>query len=209
MTNKDLTHICLIVDRSGSMHRIAGDMDGAILEFLEKQAAEPGEVRVDVVTFDDVVETAYVDVAPGDVVAPIIKPRGSTALLDAVGKTIVRLGEKFAAMPEDQRPGHVIVVTVTDGLENASVEYAQPRVKDLVTHQMNEYGWTFLYFAANVDAFGTGASMGYRPDNVMAYAASASGSAGVGQSLAGSASRVRRGGSAAFTDEEREAAEGS
>ncbi len=50
-------------------------------------------------------------------------PRGSTALLDAQGRTIVELGRELAALPETERPSKVIVVTLTDGLENASKEY--------------------------------------------------------------------------------------
>jgi hypothetical protein len=209
MTDKDYTHICMVVDRSGSMHSIATDMDGAIKALLAEQAKEPGYILVDIVTFDTEVEFPYTDVRPDDVKAELIHPRGSTALNDAVGKSIVALGEKLAKKPEDERPGTVIVVIVTDGMENASREYTLARVNELVRQQTDEWGWHFMYLAANVDAFATGAGYGFSKGQTISYEATA----GSTQSVVGSASRsmsaTRSGLDADFTDEEREAAKKS
>jgi uncharacterized protein YegL len=209
MTDKDYTHLCLIVDRSGSMYSIASDMDGAILALLEDQEALPGRLVVDMVTFDTEVEMAYVSAEVKDIKAPIIRPRGGTALNDAVGKTVVRLGEKFAKMSEDERPGTVVMVVVTDGGENASRWFTKEQVKELVTRQTEVYKWTFIYLAANVDAFATGGDYGFAKGSTIAYAAS---SLGTKMSM-GSASRgirdAREGNTVEFSDEERIAAEQS
>lgn len=209
MTDKDYTHICLVVDRSGSMHPIASDMDGGIKTLLADQAKQPGFCIVDVVTFDTEVEYPFTDVRPDDVKGQLIVPRGSTALNDAIGKTIVKLGEKFAAMEEPERPEHVIIVVVTDGMENASREYSALRVKEMVTEQTEKWNWTFMYLAANVDAFATGSVLGFSAGQTMNYDPS---TAGVGNSYiaaSANATRARRGDTTGFTDDERTAAEQS
>ncbi len=204
MTDKDYTHIALIVDRSGSMHGIATDMDGAIKELLAAQAKEPGFVLVDVTTFDTEVEYPFSDARPDDVKGELIVARGMTALNDAVGKTIVALGEKFAAKAEDDRPAHVIVVVVTDGAENASREYTLPRVRELVLQQQEQWGWTFMYLAANVDAFATGAGYGFGRGQTIAYAATDYGTQSVVSTASASMARTRSGLDGDFTDDERE-----
>jgi uncharacterized protein YegL len=208
MTDSDYTHIALVVDRSGSMHGIATDMDGAIKELLTAQAKEPGYVLVDVVTFDTEVEFPYTDARPDDVKGQIIVARGMTALNDAVGKTIVSLGEKLAAKAEEDRPAHVIVVIVTDGHENSSREYTLARVQQMVLEQQDKWDWNFLYLAANVDAFATGSAYGFNAGQTMGYAATAEGTQSVIATASASMTRTRSGLSGDFTDEEREDAVG-
>jgi uncharacterized protein YegL len=185
MTDKDYTHLALIVDRSGSMSNIAQDMNGGIKQLLADQAKEPGYCVVDITTFDTLIEHPYEAVRPDDVKGDIIVPRGGTALNDAIGVTIVTLGERFAKMPEEQRPGLVICVVVTDGQENSSKEYTTEQAKALVERQQKEWGWQFIFLAANVDAFDVGGGYGFAKGSTMNFAPS---SAGVTNSYA-SASR--------------------
>lgn len=206
MTDQEYTHICMVVDRSGSMSTIASDMEGGIKTLLADQAKEPGYCLVDIVTFDTEVEFPFIDCRPDDVKGEIIRPRSSTALNDAVGMSIVRLGEKFARMAEEDRPAHVIFVVVTDGMENASREYTKEQVKALVEMQTEQYGWHFLYLAANVDAFATGADYGFAPSSTMPYNATAKGSKMSMASASRSMSATRSGLDADFTEEERKEA---
>lgn len=208
MVDKNYTHIALIVDRSGSMQGIHTDMDGAIKALLAAQAKGAGFCLIDVTTFDTEVEYPYVDARPDDVKGELIRPRGGTALNDAVGSTIVRLGEKLAAKDEDDRPGHVIVVVVTDGMENSSREYTLDQVRALVTEQTDRWGWEFLYLAANVDAFATGRGYGFGAGQTISYAATAGGTESVVAAASGYMTRSRSGLDTEFTDEEREAAAG-
>ena len=206
MTNPDLTRLVIVADRSGSMHGIAGDMNGAIKELLADQAAQPGTLVVDIVTFDTVVEYPYTGVKPAEVTDDIIRPRGSTALNDAVGLTIAKLGAELSSRDEDDRPGHVILVVVTDGMENASREYTTAQVKAMVEEQTNTWGWTFIYLAANVDAFATGAGYGFAAGQTISYAADHTGTHSVVQAASAGVTRTRSGLATDFTDEEREAA---
>jgi uncharacterized protein YegL len=209
MTNPDYTHLALIVDRSGSMHSIQEDMNGAIRELLSKQDQEPGKLLIDICTFDSEIEFPFTDASAADVVEDVISARGTTSLLDAIGVTVTRMGRKFSAMPEDQRPGTVIVVVVTDGYENSSKEYTRATIKKMVEDQTHQWGWTFMYLAANVDAFATGGGMGFRTGQTIAYAASSVGTQNLYDGLHANASRARKGDSSGFTEDEREAAQTS
>jgi uncharacterized protein YegL len=206
MTDSDLTRLVILADRSGSMGHIQKDMNGGIRQLLADQAKEPGTVVVDIVTFDTVVENPYTGVRPDDVKSDIIVARGGTALNDALGMTIVRLGEELAALPEDDRPGHVIFVVVTDGEENSSREYTAPQVKALVEEQQEKWGWTFLFLGANIDAFAVAGGYGIIRDHSINYAATAKGASSVIATASAGITRTRSGLATDFTDEEREAA---
>lgn len=175
MTDSNYTHVLFILDRSGSMDSIVNDANGGVETLLKEQAEQPGKIAVDVVTFDTLLDWPYENVHPSKVKGPLIVPRGGTALNDAIGVGVVKLGEYLAALPEEKRPGAVIVVIVTDGEENSSREYTHAMVKELVTKQTNEFGWNFVYLAANVDAFATGAGYGISKGSTMNFAPSAAG----------------------------------
>jgi uncharacterized protein YegL len=209
MVDQEYTHLALIVDRSGSMYGIASDMNGAIKELLDKQSKEPGRLVVDVTTFDDVIEFPYTDAAPADITEDLIMPRSNTALNDAIGVTIQRLGNKFRLLDEERRPGTVIVVIVTDGMENASKEYTRPQIKKMVDEQTDRWGWVFMYLAANVDAFKTGEGYGMHAKMSSGYVPQAAGVSGAYASLHANMSRARTGDMSGFTEEEREAANAS
>lgn len=208
MTDADLTLLAVIADRSGSMSGIAADMNGGIRSLLADQAALPGTLIVDIWTFDHSVDHPFDWVRPDDVKADVILPRGRTALNDAVGQAIVSIGERLASMDEDDRPGKVIVVVVTDGGENASTEYTLDQVKALVDSQSKDYGWEFLYLAANVDAFSTGAGYGFARGQTISYAADSGGTQNVVAAASAGITRSRLGGAADFTDAERQQAGG-
>ncbi|AWY05414.1 DNA ligase [Microbacterium phage Metamorphoo] len=208
MTDQNLTLLALIADRSGSMTSIARDMNGGIATLLAEQGRQPGALAVDIWTFDDHVEHPFDWVRPDDVKADIIVPRGRTALNDAVGTAIVSIGERLAAMDEDDRPHKVIVCVVTDGAENASTEYTLDRVQELVKTQTEQYGWEFMYLAANVDAFATGGAYGFAKGSTMSYGATSAGAASSLAAASAGITRSRLGGAADFTDAERQNAGG-
>lgn len=208
MTNPDYTHLLLIADRSGSMSNIADDMNGGITTLLAEQAAEPGTLRVDLWTFDRIVEHIVKAGRATDVPKEVIVPRGSTALNDAVGQAVTELGESFAALSENKRPGKVVVVIVTDGEENSSREWRAEQVRALVEKQQDTYSWQFVFLGANIDSFATAGGYGIGRSGTMDFAAS---SAGVANAFAASSASLRsyRGGatsSISYDDDDREAA---
>lgn len=171
----DLTYIVYILDRSGSMQPLANDAIGGFNAFLTSQQQQPGRADFMLVLFDHeyLVQVPRMDIQQ---VQPLnthtYVPRGQTALLDAVGRTIDDVGRELAAMSEEQRPGKVIVAIFTDGLENASRVYTHPRVAEMIRHQQEKYSWEFLFLAANQDAVASAAQLSIPAPNAMSFAAS-------------------------------------
>lgn len=170
MTRSDLTHLYFLLDRSGSMQSIKADTEGGFEAFIsEQRAAVGGECRVTLAQFDNAYELVYRDLPLAEVPPLVLAPRGSTALLDAMGRLITDAGTALAAVPEDQRPGTVVVAVMTDGMENASTEWTHAAIKSLVEQQTNAYHWQFMYMGADQDAIEVGASMGVRREHAVTY----------------------------------------
>ena len=170
MTDPTYTDITMVLDRSGSMQSIKDDTIGGFDAFISEQRRLPGRCTVSLVQFDNVYEEVYTGRDLADVPSLTLVPRGSTAMLDAIGRAVNATGARLAAMPEDRRPGTVIVGIMTDGLENASREFTYPTVKALIEQQEQVYGWTFMYMGANQDAIEVSASLGVARDRLLTYA---------------------------------------
>ena len=169
MTDSTLTHLYFLLDRSGSMQSIRTDTTGGFDAFIEEQRGLPGRCRVTLAQFDDSYEEVYADRDLADVPPLDLVPRGSTALLDALGRLITVAGERLTGLPEADRPGSVIVGVMTDGMENASREWTHPRIKELIEQQTRDYGWQLLYLGADQDAIEEGAKMGFAAGKSMTY----------------------------------------
>jgi len=149
----DLTDLTLIIDRSGSMTSCKTDAEGGINAFIEAQRKEPGECLFSLIQFDTKYEFVHNGIPIKDVTPYQLHPRGWTALLDAVGRAIDETGNRLQAMPEDQRPGLVAFVIVTDGEENSSRIFIKEQIKQKIEHQQSVYSWKFTFLGANQDAF--------------------------------------------------------
>jgi hypothetical protein len=103
------------------------------------------------------------------------EPRGSTALFDAIGRTLVATGARLNAMPATQRPGKVLFVIQTDGYENASREFRAQQIQEMIAHQRDKYGWQFVFLGANQDAIMSAAQFGIPPGSALSYGATANG----------------------------------
>jgi uncharacterized protein YegL len=167
----DLTDITLVVDRSGSMQAIRADAEGGVNALIEEQRKEPGEAALTLVQFDTEYEVVHRGVPIGDVPAYSLVPRGMTALLDAVGRAINETDERIRSMPEEDRPGLVLFVINTDGLENSSQEFTKDQIKEMIEEQQKENDWHFTFLGANQDSFAEARAMGIQADGVADYAA--------------------------------------
>lgn len=151
--------LIFLLDRSGSMETCRVDTIGGFNAFVSDQKALGGKLTL--VQFDHEIKNVFEDTPLGDV-APLtfetFQPRGSTALLDAVGQTI-----KAHAAKEG-----VIFIIQTDGEENCSSKYTKAHIKDLVEQKTKE-GWTFMYLGASQDAFAEAGSMGIAPAATLHY----------------------------------------
>ena len=175
--NRDLTEIVFLLDRSGSMGGLESDTIGGFNGFIEKQRQQEGDTIVTAVLFDDRYELLWngIDAVKAKLTEEDYFVRGCTALLDAVGKTILDVGYRLAKTDENKRPGKVIFVITTDGLENASREFTYEKVRELIRHQQEKYSWEFIFLGANIDAVKEADSMGIAMDNAYSFEATETG----------------------------------
>jgi len=200
---KDYTKIVFVVDRSGSMGNIAKDIIGGYNKFIaDQKALKHGTCDVSFYQFDNVYEAVYEN-TPLDFVKDLdgktYVPRGGTALLDAVGRTIDQVGKQLAALKEEQRPEKVLVVIITDGEENSSNVYNSEKIKQMVTHQTDHYKWAFTYIGANQDAWAVGNSMGINATSNLTWASNSKGTANAFSSLNNATACYRSVSNASYT----------
>ncbi|UAL48300.1 VWA domain-containing protein [Sutcliffiella horikoshii] len=171
--NKNLTEIIFLMDRSGSMAGLEKDTIGGFNSFLERQNRHEGETLVTAVLFDDEVETLWngVDARNVTLTREDYYVRGTTSLLDAIGRTILDVGSRLSRTEKASRPGNVIFVITTDGMENSSVEFTYPRVKELIRHQEEKYSWQFIFMGANIDVAKEAESLGIQEDQAFNFEA--------------------------------------
>jgi hypothetical protein len=177
-------------------------------EFIRTQRELPGEATVKLVQFDDQYEAVFdkpLKECP-ELTQNTFVPRGSTALLDAQGRTIVELGQELATLPESERPSKVIVVTLTDGLENASKQYNLDKIGELIREQRDRYNWDFVFLGANQDAIATAAAMSIPPASAMSYSTSKAGVAATMAAVSHYVGSARKGKAAGFSAEDRKSA---
>jgi hypothetical protein len=169
MTNTDLTLIAALLDRSGSMKSCKEATKSGFDEMMAKHRSEPGEAVVTLAMFDDEYENVYTDVPVAEVSALNLIPRNMTAMLDAVGRFVTEVGEHLASHEEAERPGAVICLIMTDGLENASQKWSWDCVKALITQQREQYNWSFMFLGANIDAVKVGGRIGVPKASSLTY----------------------------------------
>ncbi len=218
MPDQTLPPLAMLLDRSGSMQTIKQATEQGFDLFLTEQRDTPGRCTVTLAQFDNEYEEVYTDLDVREVPPLDLRPRGMTALLDSIGRLVQTTALRIAQLPEDQRPGAVIVGIMTDGLENASKEYTHAAIKALVTEREEQFGWTFLYMGANQDAIEVGASLGVKRERSLtydtanvdqAYAATSRSMAGMRTAMAaGAPPAAARDQHAVYTEADRAAAGG-
>lgn len=170
--NSNLTEIVFVLDRSGSMSGLEQDTIGGFNSMLQKQKAETGDAIVSTVLFDHECQVIH-DRVPIDKVEPLTQQqyftRGSTALLDALGGAIHHIANVHKYAREEDRPEKTIFIITTDGFENASRRYTAERVRSMVKHEQEKYGWEFLFLGANIDAITVARDYGIAADRAVRY----------------------------------------
>lgn len=167
----NLTEIVFLLDRSGSMAGLENDTINGFDAFIEKQRHANGTTLVTAVLFDHEYQLLWDGISAADarLTSNEYYVRGSTALLDAVGKTILDVGRRLAMLPKGERADKVIFVITTDGLENSSREFTYQKVKQLINHQQQKYGWDFIFLGANIDIAKEADSLGINQDDAFKF----------------------------------------
>lgn len=172
---KGYTDVTIVLDRSGSMHSIAKDMEGALESFINDQKKISGECRVTFVRFDTEYELVFSGCLLENVPQMKLQPRGGTALLDALGKIIIDNGIRFKLMKEEDRPEKVLTIVITDGEENSSREFSRAKIFEMINHQRSKYNWEFIYLGANQDSIAATKDLGFDSLNVYNFHGSSKG----------------------------------
>ncbi len=168
---KKETELAFILDKSGSMLGLEKDTIGGFNSLLKKQKAEEGVARVTTVLFDHRYTLLH-DRLPLKEVKPLThkeyEPEGTTALLDAVGRTIDSLLEHLMGISKDEYPSVMVVIT-PDGEENASKDYSLERIRKRIEFCKESEGWEFIFLGANVDAFAAASNIGIGKSRTASY----------------------------------------
>lgn len=188
---ENYTHIAILVDRSGSMSSIRKDMEGGIENFLKEQKEIDGECTVSLAYFDNIYSVEFGIKPIREVNEIAIEPRGMTALLDSMCRFIKDVGSTLNELAEDEKPDRVLFITITDGEENASIEYTNEMLKDMIKEQEEKYKWNFTYIGANQDSFDTSSRFGGRMDNSLNYTATGDGILKMSSTLSDATKRYR------------------
>lgn len=185
--NQNLTELVVILDMSGSMRPLWSDTIGGFNALVEEQKKAEGDAILTTVFFDD----RYIVFHDREDIQKVAlltdrdyRPRGMTAMLDAVGRTITSVGERLAQMPEEERPGKVMVTIVTDGYENASKEYTWDTVQAMIKEQREKYSWIFTFIGADIDVKKVSEDLGIDSRLAKTYTKSSAGTASVYHTVA-------------------------
>ena len=175
---KGLTELVFILDKSGSMSGLENDTIGGFNAMLTKQKTLESECRVTTVLFDNEYELIH-DRIDIQAIHPISDKEyqvgGTTALLDAVGRTIYKIDNAQKHTAEEYRAEQIMFVIITDGEENSSREYSAKSIKDLIKQKKEKDAWEFVFLAANIDAVETAGKYGISADRAVDYLADSEG----------------------------------
>ena len=152
-------NIVFLLDRSGSMHGTESDTIGGYNSYINSM--KTNNAKVTTILFDDRYEILNKNTPIGNVKKLTTKEyytRGSTALLDAIGKSISYM--------EELNKEKVIFIITTDGYENSSTKYTKEQIKKMISIHDN---WEFVYIGADIDSYAEGSSLGIKTSNIANY----------------------------------------
>lgn len=155
--NNNLAELVFILDMTGSMQPLRAEAVQGFNNFLEEQKKVPGDALITLITFNSGETKRVYDRVPlpnaASMAPTSYNPDNMTPLLDTIGNTIEEVGHALKVIPEEERPGKVIFVIMTDGEENFSLKYDRKAVFDAITHQRDVYKWEFIFLGANQDSY--------------------------------------------------------
>lgn len=171
---KDLVELVFILDRSGSMSGLEEQTIGGFNRLISEQKEVKGEAIVSTVLFDDAFEVIHNRLPIQRIESMTSKEyyvRGSTALLDAIGRSIIKIRRVHKQLNESDIPEKTLFFITTDGMENASTEFDYEKVSEYISLQKEKYNWEFIFIGANIDAIKTAKKFGVDANRAVNYKA--------------------------------------
>lgn len=185
--------IITILDKSGSMNELRNDIIGGYNNFLAEQKALPGNARITLIQFNNDVEEVYQGVPLnhiGMLTLGSYVTIGSTALYDAIGRTLAKQGARIGG---ESWADKVLLNIITDGGDNVSKEFTKAAALQAIAHKQNALGWSVLYQGAGPEAFAEGANLGISPLMTRQFQANAAGVAEAYGNLSAATTSLRAG----------------
>jgi len=209
--DESYTHISIILDRTGSMESIRDDTIGGFNVFLNENKQQPGSVTLTLVQFDsqDPYEVIH-QFTPMNEVPELTRetyvPRGTTPLLDAIGRGINDLDQKLALLDDEEKPSGVVFVVITDGQENASKEFRRDQIVKMIKGKQEKDDWQFVFLSADLESINDAHEYGFQDSSVMSYDKNVGGSRSAWSSLSRTTRDYHRDKKMGFkfTDEDRD-----
>jgi hypothetical protein len=171
---KTLYHF--VVDKSGSMSNCRETtLNGfnAQLETIKNLQSEFPEqlFEVSLTIFDEAVDHVLTHVEANNfeyLTFDKYRPSGTTALLDAIGTSInqIRITNETNILNDNMS---VVMVILTDGMENASREFTYHQIASTIAKLENTEKWTFTFLGADIDAVHTSKMLNIREENVISF----------------------------------------
>ena len=100
-------------------------------------------------------------------------PESTTAMLDAVGETLLLFARSAADSPETS----YLIVIISDGLENASRSFTYGRLAEMIQKRQMTERWTFTYMGANQDLSDLSKRLAIPEGNMARYTSTGEGTA--------------------------------
>ena len=167
-----MLEVVFILDRSGSMSGMEADTIGGFNSVLQKQKEESDNVIWSTVLFDHMHEVVHNRMPIQKIELMTDREyyvRGSTALLDAIGRAIHHIAMCHKYAKAEDVPEKTLFVITTDGMENSSYEYSYRKVKEMIEREKEQYGWEFLFLGANMDAVSVASRIGIREERAATF----------------------------------------
>ena len=200
--------ITIVLDRSGSMKSIREETIRGYNRFISDQLENKINARITLIQFDheyqvlfEAVKLKHVNKLTGDT----YRPRGLTALLDAIGKTIKLSKDRYKLIKKEKRPDRILFVIITDGQENNSTSYNRDMIFKKIRKMESKHSWEFIFLGANQDAISEAENYGIKAKRAMTFAADAVGTNDVFEAISNNACySLTTNEEFEFTDEDRE-----
>lgn len=202
-SNEKATEIVMLLDRSGSMEVVKSDMIGGMNQFVSEQKKVKGKALFTLAQFDTEYETIYDGVDLKSVGHIDLVPRGCTALLDSIGRTINLVKDRIEKNGSKNR---LLFVIITDGHENSSHEFTKKKILEMINEQKDKFNWEFTFLGANQDAIDEGMQIGVGVAQSLTYKQSKAGINNTFAALCSNTTSYRSGGAVCYCAKDRKAA---
>ena len=160
---KTHTDITIILDCSGSMDQIKKATIEGFNGFVKEFASLDNNTELTLVQFNHDYELSFQNKNIQEIYPltdDTYRTSGTTALFDAIGKSIKHKKMKLKSINSKKQPKHVIVAIITDGFENSSKVYTRDKISKMINKKIKNDNWNFIYLGADQDAILEGGRIG-------------------------------------------------